>query len=252
MKTMSFFNEKGGSGKSTFTLMMASWLRYKCGARVAVFDLDAPMFSISELRAADLEAYSSGNRELMKFLSEGCDPRSDWYPIETAPVDGMGRQDQDDMASYILSYEDELDYVFIDFGGSFIEGDTVVSFLRRRILDLVIIPVYTDPTVLLSAMELLHRTTSMGQRSCVFWNRVTRSERPQKERNRLEPLSALLRREGAHVLKTLIPDLTIFRRDSRTWRFVRTTACWPQSNVDIMCPSLEGLFSEIKTEIDSI
>lgn len=252
MKTLSFFNEKGGSGKSTFTLMMASWLRYKCGARVAVFDLDAPMFSISELRAVDLENFRTGNRELMKFVSPDCDPEKDWYLIENAPVDGMGPDDQDDMASYILSFNDDFDYVFIDFGGSFIEGDTVVNFLGRHMLDLVIVPVYTDQTVLLSAMELLHRASAIGQRTCTFWNRVTRNERPQQERNRLDPLSALLRRESATVLDTLVPELTIFRRDSRTWHFVRSTACWPQANIDQMCPSVEELFNEIKNHIDSI
>lgn len=40
MKTISFYNEKGGVGKSTFSMIYASWLRYKHGKKVAVVDLN--------------------------------------------------------------------------------------------------------------------------------------------------------------------------------------------------------------------
>lgn len=41
MKTISFFNEKGGVGKSTYTILYASWLKYKHGLDVAVVDLNS-------------------------------------------------------------------------------------------------------------------------------------------------------------------------------------------------------------------
>ncbi len=40
MKIMSFYNEKGGVGKSTFTIMYASWLKYKHGVNVGVVDFN--------------------------------------------------------------------------------------------------------------------------------------------------------------------------------------------------------------------
>lgn len=40
MKIISFFNEKGGVGKSTFTIMYASWLKYKHGINVGVADFN--------------------------------------------------------------------------------------------------------------------------------------------------------------------------------------------------------------------
>lgn len=40
MKTITFYNERGGIGKSTFTIMYASWLKYKFGINVGVVDLD--------------------------------------------------------------------------------------------------------------------------------------------------------------------------------------------------------------------
>ena len=40
MKTVSFYNEKGGVGKTTFSILYASWLKYKHGVDVAVVDLN--------------------------------------------------------------------------------------------------------------------------------------------------------------------------------------------------------------------
>ena len=40
MKIIAFFNEKGGVGKSTFTLMYASQLKYKYGVKVGVADFN--------------------------------------------------------------------------------------------------------------------------------------------------------------------------------------------------------------------
>lgn len=40
MKTISFYNEKGGVGKTTFTILYASFLKYKHGIDVAVLDLN--------------------------------------------------------------------------------------------------------------------------------------------------------------------------------------------------------------------
>lgn len=250
MKTLTFFNEKGGSGKSTFCLMMASWLRYKVGARVAVLDLDDPMHSIHELRQVDLECLKSSSKEFMKFVPEGTDPSRDWYQVIPAAVDG-GEKDQLMLESLVKQLGSDYDYILLDFGGSFSDGDTVIRFLRSHMLDFMVIPIYSDETVLLSALELCYRASLHGQRKAVFWNRVTRSERPDGERDRLRPLSELFTNEGYDLLDTMIPDLVMFRRDPRTWRFIRSTACWPQRNIDALCPELEHLFQEIRVILDN-
>lgn len=249
MKTLTFFNEKGGSGKSTFCLMMASWLRYACGARVAVIDLDDPMHSIDEIRRLDRDTLASGGKELLRFIPSDADPDRDWYPVIPAAVDG-GPADQKRMEALIRCMQDDYDYVLLDFGGSLSEGDTVVTFLRSGIIDLLVVPVYTDETVMLSALELCFRARRWGQRQAVFWNRVTRSERPCPEKNRFAKLSSLFTKDGTPVLDTFIPEMVMFRRDCRTWRFLRSTACWPSTNVRLLCPELETLFKEIRSMLD--
>lgn len=230
--------------------MMASWLRYKCGASVAVLDLDDPMHSINEIRQVDIKTLSEGGKELLRFVPVGSVPETDWYPVIAAAVDG-GEKDILLMENLIGSLRKEYDYLIIDFGGSFSEGDAIVRFLKSHILDLMVVPIYTDETVLLSALELCYLASEQGQDRVVFWNRVTRSERPDGEKNRLAPIGRLFSAEGTEVLDTLIPDLVMFRRDSRTWRFIRSTACWPQANIDQICPELEQLFSSIRLRLDS-
>ena len=43
-------NQKGGVGKSTMTVLLASYFHYVMGKRVAVVDCDYPQFSIQSLR----------------------------------------------------------------------------------------------------------------------------------------------------------------------------------------------------------
>ena len=51
-----FANQKGGIGKSTLTILAASWLRYVRGLNVLVVDCDFPQNSIVELREREKKA----------------------------------------------------------------------------------------------------------------------------------------------------------------------------------------------------
>ena len=54
--SISFANQKGGIGKSTLTVLAASWLRYVRGLNVLVVDCDFPQNSIVELREREKKA----------------------------------------------------------------------------------------------------------------------------------------------------------------------------------------------------
>lgn len=67
MKTVSFYNEKGGVGKTTFSILYASWLKYKHGVDVAVVDLNNRIASYrkDEMKKKKelgiLDRYDAGN-----------------------------------------------------------------------------------------------------------------------------------------------------------------------------------------------
>ena len=48
-------NQKGGVGKSTLTVLLASYFHYVKGRQVAVVDCDYPQFSIQALRTRDTQ-----------------------------------------------------------------------------------------------------------------------------------------------------------------------------------------------------
>ena len=46
---------KGGGGKTTFTVLAASYLHYACGYNLIVVDCDYPQFSINAMRQRDAQ-----------------------------------------------------------------------------------------------------------------------------------------------------------------------------------------------------
>ena len=50
---------KGGTGKSTITTILASYLTYELSKRVLVIDADAPQFSIDSLRHREQTIYQN-------------------------------------------------------------------------------------------------------------------------------------------------------------------------------------------------
>lgn len=54
-KYIAFSTQKGGAGKTTLTVLVASYLHYVKGYNVAVVDCDYPQHSIVEMRERDLK-----------------------------------------------------------------------------------------------------------------------------------------------------------------------------------------------------
>ena len=48
--------QKGGAGKTTLTVLVASYLHYVKGYNVAVVDCDFPQYSIHDMRKRDMKA----------------------------------------------------------------------------------------------------------------------------------------------------------------------------------------------------
>ena len=59
MKVLSFFTAKGGTGKTTFNIFFASYLKYVQEKRVMVLDLDAREYSLTCCRDRDIDYLNS-------------------------------------------------------------------------------------------------------------------------------------------------------------------------------------------------
>ena len=60
---VSFATQKGGVGKSTFTIYAASWLHYVKGLNVAVVDCDYPQHSI--MKQKKLSTFVAGRAQFV-------------------------------------------------------------------------------------------------------------------------------------------------------------------------------------------
>lgn len=147
---------KGGSGKSTITTILASYLRYVKQKRVLVVDADDPQYSISGLREDELSLYE----RLLKLTANGRSPEvlstlantpfekamterlrynvenqiapADFYPVLRATATTLRQVD--------FSADVDFDYVFLDLGGMY--DANIVAMLAK--CHLVLVPFTTQ------------------------------------------------------------------------------------------------------------
>ena len=161
MKVISFFSAKGGTGKTTFNVLLASYIKYRLGKRVMVLDFDFPEFNLSHMRERDLLYLE---REGIPFNEE------EFYPIER--VRKKTARDIRALAKQFELFSAELDYLILDFPGSFSADDPVCQLLLDGHIDLMVIPVELDPMIIASMRSLSHILQENQQRTRLFFNRV--------------------------------------------------------------------------------
>lgn len=88
-------NQKGGVGKSTFTVLLASYLHYTVGYDMLVVDCDYPQWSIHAQRERELEAvgYNDYYKLLMvrQFKATG---RRIWPVVRCMPTEALREVDR--------------------------------------------------------------------------------------------------------------------------------------------------------------
>ena len=147
---------KGGSGKSTITAILASYLQYVKRKRVLVVDADDPQYSIGSIRENELSLYDrlvkltqSGHSpaelgalantpfekamtERLRFNVEHQISNDEFYPVLRATAGTVRQVD--------FSAELSFDYIFLDLGGVYDKG--IVEILAK--CHLVLIPFTTQ------------------------------------------------------------------------------------------------------------
>ena len=152
MIVVSFFSAKGGTGKTTFNMSMASFLKYHLGKAVIVLDADTPEYNL----------YNSRVRELDYKRANGGIDESALYPVwKVLDVTPEGIEN---LAGKLDALRGSVDYVLIDFPGSCVKDDAIWTFARSVVLYLVVIPVDMDPMVLASALQLAEIFADTGQK----------------------------------------------------------------------------------------
>jgi len=98
-KIISVAGEKGGVGKTTLNIMLATNLFHTYGKKVVLLDVDDPQFSIFKKRQRELDLIGENGEDLLPI-----------YPIIRVTVRTIKDK--------ILQHYGKVDYIIIDFPGS--------------------------------------------------------------------------------------------------------------------------------------
>ena len=141
---VAFSTQKGGAGKTTLTVLAASYLHYLCGYDVVVIDCDFPQHSISEMRERDLKmAMEDEHYKLMAYKQFSALQKKAYEVIESSPENAVEDANE---AIEVLS----PDFVFFDLPGT-INNPSVVRTLS--FMDYIIAPISADRLVLESTLQ---------------------------------------------------------------------------------------------------
>ena len=194
---IAFASQKGGVGKSTLTVLAASWLHYLHGIRVAVVDCDYPQHSILKLSNCDKAVVQSSAiyGRLLVSLAEnkGVKP---YRILCCKPSEAML-----EWRKWAAVAEERYDVVLFDLPGT-VGNEGVLSTIVE--LDYLFIPMKADRIVLESTLNfasvLNDRLIKTGRAHLrelfLFWNLVDRRE-----------LADTMQMCGAHSLAEITRDM---------------------------------------------
>jgi len=248
MKIFTFFNEKGGTGKTTLTVLFASWLAYCKKHNVRVVDCDYPSFQLAAMRKLEVAYMKENPLSPMARLATLSAP----YPLGKAMVkERFAKADLERIASEIRRQCSGDGYMLLDFPGRFLAGDPAYDLIQRGMIDLIAFPIDTDRQSRAAALNTWReiRKINPSQKMVFVWNRETAQER-RGTKDWYSAADAAFRGAGIEVAATRVRDVLIARRDSTTFGFIRSTMCFPEANVRRACPSLLPLFEEMKARLD--
>ncbi len=231
MQVISFFSAKGGTGKTTFNMLLASYLKYELGKRVMLMDFDGPEYSLSFCRRRELEYLKSQGAEV--------DERA-FYPIVT--VRDHSPEKLDALARKIPTMREAFDYIIMDFKGSLNKADPVSIMATAGVLDKVIIPVELDPMIIASMKSLATVFKANGQDAILFFNKVHGKEKPEQ----YDAIRQWFIEKGCTVAKNQVRvTIGMKREQNGSESFLRSTISFQDKTIRKMNPGIIGLFNEL-------
>lgn len=208
-------NQKGGVGKSTMLVTLASLLNYSMDKSVAIVDCDSTQRSLFNLRERDMEMVEK-NKKYMVLLEEqrlrGCRI----YPIRQAKPENA-RQVAGELAA-----KADFDIVFIDLPGSMDISGVLQTIFN---VDYVLTPIAADNFVMDSSFSFASSVVRfLAEKKGIplkdiymFWTKVKRRSNVEVLKN----YSELMEKTGLKVLKSSIPELCRYEKElsmsSRTY-----------------------------------
>lgn len=211
-KVIAFATQKGGAGKSTITVHVASALCYIYGYKVAVLDCDYPQYTINVYRGKDNQSLSGEDAFQRRLLKQGITP----YPIAISSV----AQAVDSIEKL---EEQDLDFILVDTPGTInIQG--LPELLRM--VHYIFLPMEADLGTVASTMGYMQILESFLKRTqpdpdesnllgfYAFWNRFVKAEK----RATYDKIETLFNEQSLPILQSRV-ELLISYKEKRSTMF---------------------------------
>lgn len=239
---VAFSTQKGGAGKTTVTVLVASYLHYVKGYNVAVIDCDFPQYSVHDMRERDKEAAVNDlyYRRMMyeQIKKSGKSP----YPVICCrPENAM------ETASELCRSEEKPDIIFFDMPGTVNNVDIIETIAN---MDYIFTPIIADRVVMESSIKfatvLNEHVIGQGKGKIksmhLIWNMVDGREKSELYEFYDNAISML----SLSVLKTRLPDSKRFRKETGDKRkIVFRSTIFPADKTLVRGSGLDKLAEEI-------
>ncbi|MDR2146326.1 MAG: ParA family protein [Tannerella sp.] len=240
---IAFSTQKGGMGKTAVTVLVASYLHYVKGYRVAVLDCDFPQHSIvRERRRDEVLITGSGYFKRMAFEMYGKGGVKAYRVRESTAETAVG-----DAQALIDSSEKPYDVIFFDLPGT-LNSRGVVQTLSA--MDYIFTPVSADRFVLESTLQyatmLNDHIISMNRGNLkglfLFWNMVDSREKTPL----YEAYENAIGELGLQIMKTPLPNSVRFRKEmSEDRNSIFRSTLFPADKTSLRGSNIDSLADEI-------
>ena len=204
---MAYATQKGGVGKTTFTVLTASYLHYVKDFNVLVVDCDYPQHSIDRMREREIETVSA-DPQLKAFVWKQfrkLDKKA--YTILKASAESAEKI----VGEFLNETNEIIDVVLFDIPGTV---NTLGMYKLLSLLDLFLVPISADRVVLESSLNFAKAIGEMikkipKKKLYLFWNMVDKREKTEL----YDVYSKGITKLGLSLLETRIPDTKRYRKE---------------------------------------
>lgn len=226
---LAFATQKGGMGKTTLSVLVASWLQYKRRIPIAILDVDSSQLSVYNLRLREYEQLDEETRT--RFNQQDIDP---YLILHGDPAD---------VPKLLTQLPDDIQCVFVDLPGN-IDVDGYETALGK--VDYLLVPMETSEfsvTTGFSYLTAIRQVDLLPADRCrIVWNKYKES----RDGELADQLEKRFSEYGFESLKSRIPQ-----RDSYQDSANRSTM-FPMPMAYLRNSGLKDLFIEIESLLPGI
>ncbi|MVM33892.1 AAA family ATPase [Spirosoma sp. HMF4905] len=222
---IAFATQKGGMGKTTLSVLVASWLHYKRRIKVAILDVDGAQLSVYNQRIRESQQIQDDSHASAKLEEQNIEP----YPILSG--------NPADVPELLADMPEGIQVVFIDMPGNI---DVAGYETALKTVDYLIVPMETSEYSVTTGINYLNAIQEINllpvERCRIVWNKY----KPSRDGELADLLEERFKTIGLECLKSRIPQ-----RDSYQDSANRSTL-FPMPVNYLRNSGLKDLFPEIE------